>query len=59
MTGTIARTRPESRRGKALAPTIREVCLVGSARRTYVHLPADAPRIEDPGLKKARKVESC
>jgi hypothetical protein len=36
MTGTIPRT-PTRRRPKALAPMIREVCLVGDARRVYRH----------------------
>ncbi len=38
MTGTIPRTRPKVRPNKILAPSIREVCLVGSPGRRYVHV---------------------
>jgi hypothetical protein len=53
MTGTIARTRTKPR-PKALAPMIREVCLVGSSRRAYVHIAPKGLRTQDTGLKKTR-----
>ncbi len=49
MTGTIARTRT-----RPLVTSIREVCLVGSPRRTYVHISPKGLRTEDPGLRKTR-----
>ena len=53
MTGTIARTHTTPR-PKALAPLIREVCLVGSSRRAYVHIAPKGLRTEDSGRKKTR-----
>jgi hypothetical protein len=57
MTGTIAKTRPKSR-SHPTTPKIREVCLIGSLRRTYVHLRPGGLGTEDSGLRKAEKAES-
>jgi hypothetical protein len=55
MTGTISQARTESR-PKIVAPMIREVCLIGSPGRTYIHVTLKGLRTEDSGLKKARNV---
>ena len=57
MINTTARTRAKSR-PKVLAPTIREVCLVGSPRRSYVHIRPEGLRAEDSGLRKTRSAET-
>jgi hypothetical protein len=54
MTGTIPKSRT-SPRPKAVAPSIREVCLVGSLHRTYIHATLGGLRTEDSGPSKALK----
>ena len=53
MTGTIPRIRP---RPKAVAPPIREVCLVGSPRRTYVHVRPGEAGIRQAGSRNGREI---
>ena len=54
MTTTTERARPRSR-PKALTPSIREVCLVGTPGRRYVHIAPEGLRARDrgPGSKPA------
>jgi hypothetical protein len=53
MIDTIVRTRPRPGRDKALDPSIREVCLVGSPRRTYVHIPAEGLKSKESEPRKS------
>jgi hypothetical protein len=57
MTTTFEHTRPKHR-PQALAPSIREVCLIGSRARRYVHLAPEGLGAEDPGSGGNRKVEA-
>jgi len=47
MTGTIVKTRPRTRPNPVPASTIREVCLIGSPRRTYLHISPEKPRSKE------------
>ena len=53
MSTTIERARP-----KPLAPSIREVCLIGSRVRRYVHITPPGLRTQDSGLSSKRAISS-
>ena len=49
----VDRTRPQPRTTPP-APSIREVCLMGSPARRYVHLALDVPKASESGRKEPR-----